>query len=95
MKLFPWRQKSADEKLNLLLKIGANNLATLADIKTKVDALSSTVATAVTTLNTLSADLKAAQAANDPAAMQAIIDSVDASEQQLAAAIAANPPPTA
>jgi len=84
-----------EDKLDLILKIGARILATLADLKAKVDAEGTVVNSAVTLINGISAELKAALAANDPAAVQAIADELDAQQAALAAAVANNPDPAA
>lgn len=65
-------------------------MATLDDIKAKVDAETAVVASAVTLLGELSAAIKAN--VNDPVALQALADSIDAQSASLAAAVAANTP---
>ena len=50
------------------------------------------ISSAVTLLNGLSQQLKDALAANDPAAIQAVVDQLDANTQSLADAVTANTP---
>lgn len=67
-------------------------MATLADIQAAVAAETTVEQSVITLLNTLSADLKAAIASNDPAAMQAVVDQLNTNAQTLAAAVTANTP---
>lgn len=67
-------------------------MATLADIQTAVTNEQTVEASVITLLQTLSADLKAALAANDPAAIQAVVDSINTNAAALAAAVTANTP---
>ena len=67
-------------------------MATLADIQAAVAAERTVEDSVVTLLQTLSADLKAAIAANDPAAMQAVVDTIDQNTAALSAAVTANTP---
>jgi hypothetical protein len=69
-------------------------MATLADVKAKVDAQGTVIESAVTLINGISQQLKDALANNDPTAVQAVIDELDAQDQSLAAAVAANTPAT-
>lgn len=84
-----------ENKQDLTLKLGAHLLATLADLKAKVDAQGTVITSAVTLINGISAELKAALASNDPAAVQAIVDELDTQSTELAAAVANNPDPGA
>jgi hypothetical protein len=67
-------------------------VAALSDISDAVAAESTVVGSAVTLLETLSASLNAAIAANDPAALQAVVDSISTQKDALAAAVVANTP---
>ena len=67
-------------------------MVTLADIDQKVTEESDVETAAITLLNQISVDLKAALANNDPAALQAISDHIDANKAKMAAAIVANTP---
>ena len=67
-------------------------MATLADITAAVAAEKTVEDSVVALLQTLSADLKAALASNDPAAMQAVVDQIDANAKALADAVSANTP---
>lgn len=66
--------------------------ATLADLTAKVTAQKTVIDSAVTLLQGLSAALKQALAANDPAAIQSIIDALDTQDKTLADAVVANTP---
>lgn len=81
-----------DWRLALLLKIEAIEMATLTDIQNDVASESTVIASATALLAGLSQQLKDALAANDPAAIQAVIDGIDANKANLSAAIAANTP---
>ena len=67
-------------------------MATLDDIKTAVAAEQTVEASAITLLTSLHDQLAAALAANDPAALQAIVDSINTQASALAAAVTANTP---
>lgn len=67
-------------------------MATLADVAAKVAAEKTVVDSAVVLLGGLSQQLKDALASQDPAAVQAVIDQIDAQTQTLAAAVVANTP---
>ena len=70
-------------------------MATMADLAVEVEKVRGTQASAVTLLQGLKAQLVEAKAANDPAAIQAVIDSLDSSTNDLASAVAANTEPAA
>lgn len=63
---------------------------TVADIQNEVTAQTTVINSAVTLLSGLSAALTAAQ--GDPAAIQTVIDDIDANTASLAAAVTANTP---
>lgn len=67
-------------------------MATLADVQAAVANLNTVEASVVAMLQTLSDALKAAIASNDPAALQAVVDSINADSTAMAAAVAANTP---
>lgn len=67
-------------------------MASLADITVAVAAETTVEASVVALLTQLSADLQAALANNDPVAMQAVVDSINANAAAMAAAVAANTP---
>lgn len=67
-------------------------MASIDDIQARVTAQKTVVDSAVTLLQEISAELKAALASNDPAAVQAVIDSLDANTKELADAVQANTP---
>jgi hypothetical protein len=67
-------------------------MATLKDIQDDVTAEKTVIDSAVALLAGLSQQLKDAIAANDPAALQAIVDGLDANKAELAAAVTANTP---
>lgn len=65
-------------------------MATLADIQAAVAAEQTVEESIITLLNQISQQLKDAIAANDPAAMQTVVDQIDANRQRLADAVTAN-----
>lgn len=95
------RLRSIECKLDLILKKGNIQMAVLQDIITEVartKGVAASVKVAVDGLKAkieqLSADLAVAVAANDPVAMQAVVDELKAVNSELDAlvpAIAANP----
>jgi len=78
--------------LKTILEKEKATMATLADIKAKVDAEKTVEDSIVTLLTSVSQQLKDAIASNDPAAMQAIADELDANTAALSAAVTANTP---
>lgn len=97
-------QRSVDEKLELILsqlrklnQKGGIMSAELDALKTAVENDATVEASAITLINGLAAQIKAA--GTDPAALKAITDHLDTNASALAAAVAANtpaatPPPT-
>lgn len=90
---------TSDAKLDAILKVVKNilgkeveQMATISDVQAKVTAEKTVVDSAVTLLGNLSQMLKDALAANDPAAVQAVIDAIDANTNELANAVTANTP---
>lgn len=77
---------------NAIKQLEENTMATLADIKAKVEADHEVDMSAITLLQQLSQMLKDAQASGDPAAMQEIIDLLDNNQRELADAVTANTP---
>ena len=69
-------------------------MATLQDIQNAVAAETNTVNAVTTLLQSLAAQLKEAMASEDPAALQAVVDSINQNANQLANAVAANTPAT-
>lgn len=67
-------------------------MATMQDILDHVSAQSSVEDSIISMLNSVSQQLKDAQASNDPAAIQAVIDQVDANTKKLSDAVTANTP---
>lgn len=67
-------------------------LVTLADITTALQAEETVEAGVITLLQTLSADLTAANANNDQAGIQAVIDKINTDAAAMAAAVAVNTP---
>lgn len=67
-------------------------MATLQDIVTHVQSQSTVDDSIITLLQQISQQLKDANAANDPAAVQAVIDQIDANTQKLSDAVVANTP---
>ena len=79
-------------KLDLLLKQEATLMATVGDVQNAVTSETTVVGSVVTLLQQLSTMLKAAIASNDPAALQAVVDSINSNAQTLADAVTANTP---
>lgn len=71
---------------------GTQIMASLADITAAVAAETTVEQSVITLLGTLSSDLTAAIANNDPAAMQAIVTTLNNNAAALAAAVTANTP---
>jgi hypothetical protein len=67
-------------------------MATLADIQAAVAAEKTVEDSVITLLGQISQQLKDAIAANDPAAMQAVVDQIDANAKSLSDAVTANTP---
>lgn len=69
-------------------------MATMEDLKTSVQKNTDAEGSVIALLQGISQQLKDAQAANDPAAIQAVIDQIDANTAAAAAAVVANTPAT-
>ncbi len=87
-----WRLKRIEAKLDTLIAQGRTLMATLADIQAKVTAESTVEDSVIALLNGISQQLKDALAANDPKALQAVSDGLDANIAKLTAAVTANTP---
>lgn len=72
-------------------------MATMQDLKDAVSRNTSVDASIIALLQGISQQLKDAQAANDPAAIQSVIDQLDANTRSISDAVTANTPasPTA
>lgn len=67
-------------------------MATIQDLTSHIEAQTSVEDGVITLLQTISQQLKDAQASNDPAAVQAAIDQIDANTKKLSDAVVANTP---
>ncbi len=67
-------------------------MATIADLQNEVTALTTVEESAAALLDGLAQQLKDAVAQNDPAAIQKVIDDLDAGKANLAAAVTRNTP---
>jgi len=67
-------------------------MATIQDIQAAVAAESTVDDSIVTLLNNIVAELKAAQASNDPAALDAVVASIQSNTKKLSDAVTANTP---
>jgi len=76
----------------LLGKFLEHIMPTMQDIKAAVQRETDVEASVVSLLNGISQQLKDAQAANDPAAFQAVIDQIDANTKTMSDAVTANTP---
>ena len=81
-----------ERTLLFLIRQGAFEMATLNEIVAAVEADTAVDESAITLLEQISQMLKDAQASNDPAAMQAVVDMLDRSKQRMADAILKNTP---
>jgi hypothetical protein len=81
-----------DQILALLRAQGATMAADLDTLKASVQQTTDLEQSAITLITGLAEALRAAQAANDPAALQSIIDTMDTQAAALAQAISANTP---
>lgn len=79
-------------KLGVLLLVEVRIMATIADVDAAVSAESDVVNSAVTLLDQLKQMLQDALNSGDPAAVQAVLDKIAASKQNLADAVARNTP---
>lgn len=84
-----WR---VQQMLGIVVKNQENIMATIEDLKASVQKNTDAEASVVTLMQGLSQQLKDAKAANDPAAIQAVIDQIDANTNSVAAAVVANTP---
>ena len=71
---------------------GGRIMATLADIQAAVAAEKTVEDSVIALLGQISQQLKDALANNDPAAMQAVVDQIDANAKALSDAVTANTP---
>ena len=76
----------------ILYRQGTDLMSALTDLQAAVTNEQTVEAGVITLLQTLSADLKAAIAANDPAALEAVVTSINTNAAALAAAVTANTP---
>jgi hypothetical protein len=97
----PWgTARRLDDIESVLRKLelqGRRIMASLAEIETRVSALRDVGQSTIALLDGISQQLKDALADDDPAAMQRVIDELDAQKQALADAVTRNTPtaPTA
>ncbi len=75
---------------NLLQDTEGELMASIAEVQSAVDAETEVVGSVVTLLDGLSQQLADAIASADPAAVQAVLDDVNANKDALAAAVAAH-----
>jgi hypothetical protein len=87
----PWVD-DIDDKLGYILRRMENIMATMEELKAAVQRNTDVDSGVVTMLQGLSQQLKDAQAANDPVAVQAVIDQLDANTKTLSDAVTANTP---
>lgn len=103
MTWYPWPASEIIARLDMISakldglsqKLAAEEkrlMATLADVQAAVTAEKTVEGSVITLLQQLSDQLKAALAANDPAAVQAVVDQITANTKAMADAVAANTP---
>lgn len=78
--------------LQQVLGMEVLQVATIEDLQTEVGQNTDVTQSAIVLLDGLSQQLKDALAANDPAAIQAVVDQLDANTNALAEAVSANTP---
>lgn len=81
--------------LQRIITIGTKNMATLQDITDAVAAEKTVELSVIALLTKIAADLSAALAGQDPAAMQAVVDMIHANTDALSAAVTAGTPAAA
>jgi hypothetical protein len=81
-----------ESKLSILIAKEIREMATIDDIKAAVTAADTVEASAITLLQQLATQLQTAINANDPAALQAVVDDINANAKSLGDAVAANTP---
>lgn len=86
------RLTNIEEKLNYLIHQGIKLMATIQDVQTAVAAQTTVDTSVVTLLQNITAQLQAAQASGDPAALDAVVASIQANTQVLSNAVTANTP---
>ena len=89
-----WKLDFIIMQLNSVLAREARIMATVQELQAEVDQVVGVEASAVALLNGISQMLKDALASGNPQAIQDAIDKLEASKLGLAAAVAANTPPT-
>lgn len=86
------RLDALSKKLDLILENQRTIMSVMDDLKAAVQRNTDAEAAVVTLLQGISQHLKDAVAANDPAAIQAVITQIDANTAAAAAAVVANTP---
>lgn len=86
------RLDALDQKIDLVLQDMETIMATMDALKAAVQRNTDVDASVVTLLQGISQQLKDAQAANDPAAIQGVIDQLDANTKAMSDAVTANTP---
>ncbi len=78
--------------LTQVLKLEAHQMATMQDLLDAASKQTTVEESLEALLHTIAADLKAALAANDPAALQQVLDLVEGNTARMAAAVVENTP---
>jgi hypothetical protein len=81
-----------EQQLNQLISGETQAMATLDDVRTAIASETNVVNAVTALLQQLSAQLKDAMASEDPAALQSLVDEINANANSLANAVAANTP---
>jgi len=87
-----WLLRRSDWRIAIILKLLGDVMANLADLQAEVAAVKTVEDSAEALIAGLAQQLKDALAQNDPAAIQAVIDNLEASKTALASAVAQNTP---
>lgn len=75
-----------------ILQTETREMATLQDVMNKIQELDTVEDSVLALVASIAQQLKDAKASNDPAALDAVISSLEAEKQKLADAVAANTP---
>lgn len=86
------RLDALDSKIDLILRNQEISMATMDQLKAAVQRNTDVDSSVITLLQGISQQLKDAQAANDPSAIQTVIDQIDANTKAMSDAVTANTP---
>jgi hypothetical protein len=93
--MLAWIFPDMERLLRQVIRNQERIMATLQDVRDAVARQTTVEQSVVTLLGQISQQLKDAIAANDPAALQAVVDQIDANTKTLSDAVLANTTPSA